>query len=634
MNWHHFPPRALRLHTLLGSGLLGSSLSIGSSLLVGCSGSVDDAGGMATAGPSGTLPPGVVGSEPFGTTPLGSGTAPVGTGPGTTGTDSPIGTVPPVGAGGAGATPVATTPTTSNDCVGTEMAATKRIVRLSFNQIANTIGSLLDPALAPELATQNAILDSKHRAFPPLQSPREGGVVTDVQWTTIDAMAAAAASHVLANFDATTGCGAAPTDTCAQEFLATFAERAYRRPLTTEETTRVDELYTVMKNDNASTIEQAVQHGVYALLQTPQFLYRTELGADFAVDGALTQYELASALSYFLTDDMPDQELLDAAAAGALTTPDQVAAQVERIMQTPEAMLNLQDAMLSYFNYQGLENIVIQDDDFTDGVRNSMYHEGELFLERTLWNGELNDLLLSKTSVVNEGLAEVYGISPFPPPGAMVDADGFAEVTLPADRSGIVTMPGFLSTRSRPTETSVVGRGLLIKNAFLCTDTPPPPADLAETIEETASEQADQTSREQSLYRQETPPCSTCHASFDQYGLALENYDVIGRYRTMDDDGRPIDPSVVLPPQVGGGEAANMVEVALQIAETGAFAKCMGRNLINYALADTSAGAAEITGCAAQSVADAYEASGDPTFTSLVRAVAASRTFANRGAAQ
>jgi hypothetical protein len=197
-------------------------------------------------------------------------------------------------------------------------------------------------------------------------------------------------------------------------------------------------------------------------------------------------------------------------------------------------------------------------------------------------------------------------------------------------------MPGFLSTRSRPTDTSVVGRGLLIKNAFLCTDTPPPPADLADAIAAATSDLAGETARKQSEYRQTTSPCSTCHGSFDPYGVALENYDLVGRYRTEDDQGRPIDPSVTLPPQIGGGDAMDMVDVANKIAGTGAFTKCMGRNLINYALADTSAGAAEISSCAAQGVADAYAASGDPTFTSLVRAVAASTTFANRseGAAQ
>ena len=521
-------------------------------------------------------------------------------------------------------------------CEGTDMAASKRIVRLSFNQIANTIGTLIDPSLTEQLATDNAILDSKHRAFPPLQSPREGNSVTDVQWATIDAMASAAARHVFDNFATITNCGAAPTDACAQEYLFTLAAKAYRRPLTADEQTRLTTLYTTtLRGEAGATINEAVQHGVYAILQAPQVVYRTELGGDWTVDGMLSQYEIASALSYFLTDDSPDQQLLDAAAQNQLSTPEQIAVQVDRLLQTDAARQNLQDAMISYFNYQALEGLVIQDPLFTDGVAASMYHEGELFLQNALWTGSLNELLLGRKSVVNASLAEIYGISPFPQAGATPDADGFAMVDLPPNRTGLVTMPGFLTTRSRPTETSVVGRGLLVKNAFLCTETPPPTDDILEIINQLEEEQMDQTERQKATYRQTTPPCSNCHASFDAYGLALDKYDLIGRYREMDPEGRPIDASVTLPPEVGGSSAADIVEVAQKIAETGVFAKCMGRNLINYALADVSAGSASIISCSAQRVAEAFAAT-DQSFSSLVKSVATSVPFTSRskGAAQ
>lgn len=512
------------------------------------------------------------------------------------------------------------------------MAASKRIVRLSFNQISNSIGSLIDPSLTAQLASDNAILDSEHRAFPPLQSPREGNSITDVQWTTIDAMASEAAQYVFDNFETVTNCGAAPTDDCAQQYLLTLAQETYRRPLTEDEQTRLTTLYTTtLRGTAGATVNEAVQYSVYAILQSPQAVYRTELGGDWTVDGVLTQYEIASGLSYFLTDDVPDQQLLDAAAQNQLSTPDQIGAQVDRLLMTPAAQQNLHDAMMSYFNYQGLEGLVIQDTAFTDGLAASMYHEGELFLDNTLWNGPLNDLLLGRRTTVNASLAEIYGISPFPAAGTTTDADGFALVDLPGNRTGLVTMPGFLTTRSRPTETSVVGRGLLIKNAILCTDTPPPPENLQDEISRVNEEAAaaDQTEREKSLYRQTTPPCSTCHASFDPYGLALDDYDLIGRFRETDAEGRPIDTSVTLPDQIGGGSAVDIVDVATQIADSGAFAKCMGRNLINYFLADVSAGFANINSCSTQHVADAFAAS-DQTFPSLIKAVATSATFVNR----
>jgi hypothetical protein len=211
----------------------------------------------------------------------------------------------------------------------------------------------------------------------------------------------------------------------------------------------------------------------------------------------------------------------------------------------------------------------------------------------------------------------------------MLDADKFAQVELPANRTGLLTQVGFLTTRSRPNETSVVGRGLVIKNSFLCTDTPPPPEGVQDVIREINSSNPDATERELAGIRASMAACSVCHATFDAYGLAIDTFDVVGRYREKDDHGMPIDPSVTLPAQVGGGTAKDILEVAQKIDASGGFAKCMGKNLVNYALADTSAGAADINSCAVAHVAQAFSAT-DQTFSSLVKSVATSAVFANR----
>jgi hypothetical protein len=343
----------------------------------------------------------------------------------------------------------------------------------------------------------------------------------------------------------------------------------------------------------------------------------------------MTPYETASMLSYFLTDDAPDAQLLDAAAQSKLNTPAEVGAHVDRILQTEVAKQNIQGAMMSYFAYPNLESQIIQDDAFTGMMRQSMYREAELFLTNTLWSGSLlNDLLVSRKGYVNATLAPIYGVT-FPPPGATLDAEMFAQIELPANRTGLLTQAGFLANRSRPDETSVVGRGLLIKNAFLCTETPPPPENISDAIEmiNAASEHA--TQREMAQVRGSTPPCNGCHLTFDAYGLALDTFDVLGRYRTVDHEGRPIDPSVELPVQVGGGTAKDIVEVAQKVAASGAFAKCMGQNLVNYALADVSAGAATIDSCAVARVAQIFEGT-DKTFPALIKSVATSTAFANR----
>jgi hypothetical protein len=334
-------------------------------------------------------------------------------------------------------------------------------------------------------------------------------------------------------------------------------------------------------------------------------------------------------LSYFLTDDTPDDLLLSAAKDGQLTTAEQLSVQVERILETDAAKTNLHGAMMSYFAYPNLESQVIQDDDFTGEMRQSMYQEAELFLEHVLWSEPLESLLTSKIGYVNETLSPIYGFSSFPPAGAKPDAESFYRVELPENRTGLLTQAGFLANRSRPDHTSVVGRGLLIKNAFLCTETPAPPEGIVDAINMLTAANPDASEREMSDIRSSTPACAKCHKSFDAYGLALDTFDVLGRYRTVDDHDRPIDPSVTLPPEVGGGDATDIVDVAEKLAASGAFAKCMGQNLVNYALADVSAGAASIESCAVANVAESFEGS-DGSFSSLVKAVATSAAFSQR----
>lgn len=527
------------------------------------------------------------------------------------------------GAGGASFPPL-------EGCNGPETSATKRIVRLSFNQIANSVGALLDTAFGTKVVSDFELLDAEHRAFPPLQSPREGNSLTDQSWGTVDRIADAAGKYVLDNFDAVTHCGAAPTDACAQQYLVGLAQKVYRRPLTPAEQTRIDTLFTTTLRASAgATVNEAVQYGVYALFQSPQFLYRTEFGPDWRVDGALSSHEVASMLSYFLTDSTPDQALLDAAAQGKLATQADIGLQVERILQTDGAKVNLQGAMMSYLSYPNLESQIIQDDAFTGDMRRSMYREAELFLTSTLWTGKLDDLLTSRRSYVNATLAPIYGVTAFPPAGAALDAEGFAQLDLPANRTGLLTQAGFLANRSRPDETSVVGRGLLIKNAFLCTETPPPPESIVDAINMVTMVNANASQRELANIRGSTAPCNGCHLTFDAYGLSLDTFDVLGRYRDKDHQGRPIDPSVMLPEQVGGGTAKDIVEVAQKLVLSGAFGKCMSQNLVNYALADVSAGAATIDSCAVARVAQIFGTT-DGSFPALIKSVAVSAAFGSR----
>ncbi|MES1187227.1 MAG: DUF1592 domain-containing protein [Myxococcales bacterium] len=580
------------------------SIAIASFVLPACTGSVD--GNKNPAMTSG-----------------GGSASSTGGAPSSTGGTGTVGMIP----GGNG--PIA--------CEGSTVSEAKRIVRLSFNQISNTMHSLLGDAFGSKLDADFEIgVDAQTgRTFPPLASPREGGVISATIWPLNDQMASAAGTYVLGNLDAVTACGAAPTDACAQTYIKTLAEKAYRRPLTDAETTSVNQVYTEVKTIYG-TVPEAIQHSVYAIAQAPQLLYRTEFGTNQAEAGVLTPYELASELSYFLTDGPPDQPLLDAAKANKLATKDDISPQVARLLATPAAKKNLEGAMFSYFKLDNLATVKIDDPAFTNGtmakpytgIRESAYHEAELFFTNTLWGGPLTGLLTAKKSSINSTLAAFYGITlPSPP----ADETSFVQVDLPANRAGLMTQAGFLASNSRPDVPSVVARGLVINAALLCATNPPFPTDAATLagVADAKAKLATETSRKQSEFRTTTAPCLGCHLNFDAYGLALDTYDAIGRYRTMDPQGRPIDPSVTLPSTAGGGVAKDTIDMETQVANAPGFASCVAKNMLNWALAEGSA----LTpgSCPATAVAVGFSGS-DKSFSALLREIAVSEAFTTRNA--
>jgi len=503
----------------------------------------------------------------------------------------------------------------------------KRVVRLSFNQVAASLRPILGDAFADEMIESHDIADPTQRTFPPLGDTREGSSYIDSKWQTADAIASAAGDYVFTNFATFTACGEAPEVACAETFVADLAARAYRRPLTERERTSVLQVLSEHLTAGGS-VRDAVRFAVYAIFSAPHFLYRTELGTEAGVEGPLTPYEVASQISYFITDGPPDQELLDAAAQSALSTPEQIAVHVDRLLALPASRLNLEAAVFASLGVGRALSVVIDPervpaDVFNAGVAASMVREAQLFIQNVLWSGKVSDLVTSRTSFIDQNLAALYQVSP---PAAGLDADGFGLVELPGERSGILTMPGFLTSRSRPDEQSVVGRGLAVNDAILCQQNPAFPENLAAQIEEISGGLADLTEREKAEYRATTVPCAGCHAAFDPYGVALENFDLVGRFRTVDDQGRPIDASVQLPPIAGGQTAANAVEVAAALASSGAFSACVATKLLTYALAETG-----VTGdsCATKVVAERF-AQTDLSFAALVREVATSKTLTHR----
>lgn len=517
-------------------------------------------------------------------------------------------------------------------CVGTEVSVPKRLIRLSFNQIANAITSLFDAATTTDATATVDIPSTLARTFPPLGSGTEGNIITDTQWSMGDTIAQGVAKHVFDNFAAVTQCGASPTEDCAKTYVAGLADRAFRRPTTQDEQSRLLAVVDGVIADGG-TVQDAVRYGVYAVFESPLFLYRTEFGTDSNSEGPLTATEMADQLAFFLTDAPPDSELAAAAKSNALSTPDQIAAQATRLLATPGVRANLEAAMSSYFALPSVSTVVIDASTIpsftlTDGARSSIYHESELFLQNTLWNGPLSGLLTSKQAYVNSVNAPIYGLDT-----AGRTTDRFDAVELDDGRAGLLTLAAFLMSKSRPDNASVVGRGLVVNKTLLCQVNPEFPKDdmnVANAISATAS----LSQKEQADYRAKTALCVGCHGNFDGFGLALERFDSIGRSRTMDLQGRTIDDAWItatLPDVAGGVEVHGASEMADAVVNSGAMQACMAKNFIEFALADTSQGGAAIDSCAVAKVVERFKA-GDQSFSSLMREIAASTTFSTRAA--
>ncbi len=521
-------------------------------------------------------------------------------------------------AGGASAN-AGSSPTT--DCTAPKAPA-QRLVRLTYAQLENSIEALLGPDALKGITSE----DPRQREFQALFA--EGDLInTQVLQKTVS-IGETASGALTTGFDSITGCASATTDdACASKFLLAFAEKAYRRPLVDDEKASLTQLYSDAKGIEG-TVRDATRYALMGILTAPEALYRTELGTANG-DGktaTLTGYEVASSLSYFLTNGPPDSGLLAAAAAGTLKDEAGIGAQIDRLLQSDAVKQNLTQVMIAYYGLKALDQTVKDTQvfpDFNVGVRNSMYNETQLFVDDVLWHGKVSDLMTSRKTFINDTLAKFYGVT-YP----ATTGSAFLPFEFPdKQRAGILTHGSILTARARTDTTSVVARGLFVNGTVLCVQSPPaPPAAVQAQVDAQLADKT-ATERDKAHYRDTTSPCKGCHLGFDPYGLVLENYDGIGRLRTAYANGSAIDTSVALPPAAGGETVPDVYSFVQKVTESGAFSKCLTSNLMKYALADATL--VDVDDCNVKQTHDAFQA-GDGSFTNLIRRVAGSNLMTTR----
>lgn len=390
-------------------------------------------------------------------------------------------------------------------------------------------------------------------------------------------------------------------DGCARTALDALGRRAWRRPLTPAELDRIVTIAGVAAT-TLGDFDQGLGFGVAALLQSPHFVYRVELGEDDPEAPGQRRYsdwEMASRLSYFLWNTTPDDALLAAAEAGELTTDAGLAAQVDRLLGDARAREGLRaffGDMLTLYELDDLNK------DPTAFVHMSA-DVGPAAREETLqaldWlvmeeDGDYRDLFTTRTTFLDRKLAAIYGV-PAPSP------DGFGQTELPDDgrRRGLLGQVSFLALQSHPANTSVTRRGLFVREVLLCQPLPSPPAGLNTSIPEAT--EAAPTMRDRVEQHLADPSCAACHASMDPIGLGLENFDGLGGWRDSE-NGVVIDASGELD-GVPFGDAWDLGQVLHDHPDTG---PCLARTLFQYAGGHlVAAGETELLDWHAQGFAEA-----------------------------
>jgi len=332
------------------------------------------------------------------------------------------------------------------------------------------------------------------------------------------------------------------------EALLAFAERAYRRPLAAGESDDLLTFYRELREEGGLSHEDALRDCIVSLLMSPHFAYRIDLPASEAPAEPLSDYALASRLSYFLWASMPDQELLEHAAAGDLHQPEMLRAQTRRMLQDPRVRGLAVEFGGNWLDFRRFEQFQSVDrtrfNTFTDELRQAMFEEPiRFFLDVVQQDRSVLDFLNADHTFVNTVLADHYGM---PLPAGGPDAWVCVAEATRYGRGGILPMAVFLTGNSHPLRTSPVKRGYWVVRRVLGERIPPPPPQVPELPRDEAA-LGDLTLPQLLVRHREVRSCAACHDRFDALGLVFESYGPIGERREVDLGGRPVNAQATFP---------------------------------------------------------------------------------------
>jgi hypothetical protein len=425
---------------------------------------------------------------------------------------------PPSSAGGSsGVGPVAEP---------TEADPNTRVVRLSHAQYATTVQDLFgiddspDGAFAPDALNGFSFDTSNDLRVDPRLGP---------QYRTAAEELAARAVTEQAVFARIVDCSTSDPG-CKGEFIDSFGERAFRRPLSEAEAKRFQSLFDqgALLGDSGDAFRDGVQLVVEAMLQSPQFLYRAEVSQGKVQNGreALDDWEIASRLSYFIYDSMPDEELFARARQGQLRTPEQVATQVARMLDDERAsnkLVSFHEQLWQFGRYSKISPDAATYPGLPSDLSERLRNASSRFVESVIADGGgLSELLTAPYAFADSEIAPLYGAD---------RSGGLARIDFrDGERKGFMMQPGFLASNAYSVKTDPIHRGLFVLRDVLCRVIPDPPPGAQNTPPPAATEPIETTRDEVTLLTGQLY-CPTCHSQINEPGFAFEGFDAIGRVR-------------------------------------------------------------------------------------------------------
>lgn len=368
-------------------------------------------------------------------------------------------------------------------------------------------------------------------------------------------------------------------EAAAKTTLQFHASLAFRRPATDDDLRAMLTLFG--KNLKAGMpYEEALRPCLQALLIHPAFLFRTETDQPGKSEWKINDFELATRLSYFLWASAPDRQLLRLASDGKLSEPAVLREQVTRLLSDPRSEALSRHFAGQWLGFDDLREVADPDtkrfSTFTPSLRTAMYRESiECFNHLIRENRPVTELIHADYTYVNHELATHYGLS-------NIEGTKLRQIHLTdPNRGGVIGQASILTTTSVPLRTSPVKRGKWILDTLLGTPPPPPPPDAGVLPGDDKSSQG-LSFREQLQIHRKKPSCAGCHEKIDPLGFGLENFDAIGRWRTTDANGKPIDSLATLPGDVVFSTPAELKKLLLESDEL--FLRNITRKLLGYSL--------------------------------------------------